>query len=95
MSNAVGFVETKGYVAAFAAADAMVKAVQKLSRNSRSPSAERNASASWVSWWRNGAALSSSAGVKCMAGAGTDCAPASGVRPSSHGTRTILPTAAT
>jgi ethanolamine utilization protein EutM len=26
MSNAVGFVETKGYVAAFAAADAMVKA---------------------------------------------------------------------
>ena len=26
MSNAIGFVETKGYVAAFAAADAMVKA---------------------------------------------------------------------
>src|SRR5688500_20352900 len=26
MSNAIGFIETKGYVAAFAAADAMVKA---------------------------------------------------------------------
>ena len=30
MSNAIGFIETKGYVAAFAAADAMVKAANVL-----------------------------------------------------------------
>ena len=52
MSNAIGFVETRGYVAAFAAADAMVKAanVTILGRDVATGSSTPWSSAPWT-WW--------------------------------------------